>query len=166
MKIILIGNKARMGKDTFATMYVRKYNEKYFYDENLRKMDLYNYNLISEIYSDSGLTLSTRPEGFSGLSLVERDVEDLANLKSEIKNITFTINQIQNSINSNNRSEELRVESCKINEENQNLQQTSITNESQNISSSRELLTKKKDVSDKYKLYRDELDTRTFIRIR
>ena len=40
-------------KDTFATMYVRKYNDKYFYDENLKSMDLYNYNLISEIYSNT-----------------------------------------------------------------------------------------------------------------
>ena len=40
-------------KDTFATMYSRKYNGQYLYDENLRKMDLYNYNLISEIYNSS-----------------------------------------------------------------------------------------------------------------
>ncbi len=116
----------------------------------------------SEICSDSGLTLTTRPEGFSGLSLVEKDVEDLANLKSEIKNIKFTINQIQNSINSNNLSEHLRLDSFKINKKNQDLQQKSITNESLNISNSRDLLTKKKDISDKYKLYRDELNTRTF----
>ena len=45
-------------KDTFATMYIRKYENRYFYDENLRKMDLYNYNLINEIY-DSSISVLT-----------------------------------------------------------------------------------------------------------
>lgn len=45
-------------KDTFATIYIRKYENRYFYDENLRKMDLYNYNLINEIY-DSSISVLT-----------------------------------------------------------------------------------------------------------
>jgi hypothetical protein len=34
-------------------MYVNKYEDKIFYDDNLRKMDEYNYKLIKEIYNDS-----------------------------------------------------------------------------------------------------------------
>lgn len=40
-------------KDTFSTLYVSKYNNKLFYDENLKAMDIYNYKLISEIYNSS-----------------------------------------------------------------------------------------------------------------
>lgn len=73
-------------KDTFATMYVRKYNEKYFYDENLRKMDLYNYNLISEIYSDSisvltecsnaGFTATITPSLTKGVEWIKQEMLD------------------------------------------------------------------------------------------
>ena len=73
-------------KDTFATMYVRKYNERYFYDENLRKMDLYNYNLISEIYSDSisvltecsnaGFTATITPSLTKGVEWIKQEMLD------------------------------------------------------------------------------------------
>lgn len=40
-------------KDTYGTIYLNKKDNIIFYDENLKKMDIYNYNLISEIYSNS-----------------------------------------------------------------------------------------------------------------
>lgn len=40
-------------EETYYNLYLNKYNDKIFYDDNLRKLDLYNYDLISEIYSDS-----------------------------------------------------------------------------------------------------------------
>lgn len=40
-------------KETYATLYLNKYQNNIYYDENLKKMDIYNYNLISEIYSSS-----------------------------------------------------------------------------------------------------------------
>lgn len=40
-------------KETYANLYLNKYQDNIYYDENLKKMDIYNYNLISEIYKSS-----------------------------------------------------------------------------------------------------------------
>ena len=40
-------------KEKYATLYLNKYQNDIYYDENLKKMDIYNYNLISEIYQTS-----------------------------------------------------------------------------------------------------------------
>lgn len=40
-------------KETYSTLYLNKFEDDIFYDENLKKMDIYNYNLISEIYNNS-----------------------------------------------------------------------------------------------------------------
>lgn len=40
-------------EDTYYNLYLNKHDNKIFYDDNLRKLDLYNYDLISEIYSNS-----------------------------------------------------------------------------------------------------------------
>lgn len=39
--------------ETYSTLYLNKYENRIFYDENLKKLDIYNYNLISEIYNNS-----------------------------------------------------------------------------------------------------------------
>ena len=91
-------------KDTFATMYVRKYNERYFYDENLRKMDLYNYNLISEIYSDSisvltecsnaGFTATITPSLTKGVEWIKQEMLDRKKFEytyQELESIFSTI---------------------------------------------------------------------------
>lgn len=39
--------------ETYNSFYVNKYNNNIFYDDNLRKMDEYNYKLITEIYNNS-----------------------------------------------------------------------------------------------------------------
>lgn len=40
-------------KESYANLYLNKYQDNIYYDENLKKIDIYNYNLISEIYSSS-----------------------------------------------------------------------------------------------------------------
>lgn len=39
--------------ETYSTKYVNKYNNELFLDLNLKSLDIYNYNLISEIYNNS-----------------------------------------------------------------------------------------------------------------
>lgn len=39
--------------ETYNSFYVNRYNNVIFYDDNLRKMDEYNYKLITEIYNSS-----------------------------------------------------------------------------------------------------------------
>lgn len=40
-------------KETYSALYLNKYKNRIFYDENLKRLDIYNYNLITEIYNDS-----------------------------------------------------------------------------------------------------------------
>lgn len=40
-------------EETYYNLYLNKHDNKIFYDDNLRKLDLYNYDLITEIYSNS-----------------------------------------------------------------------------------------------------------------
>ena len=42
-----------------ATFYVNKYADRIFYDVNLKKQDIYNYNLVSEIYNNSISVVNT-----------------------------------------------------------------------------------------------------------
>ena len=37
-------------KETYSNLYLNKFKDKIFYDVNLKKLDIYNYHLISEIY--------------------------------------------------------------------------------------------------------------------
>ena len=39
--------------ETYNSFYVNKYQDHIYYDDNLRKMDEYNYKLITEIYNSS-----------------------------------------------------------------------------------------------------------------
>ena len=39
--------------ETYNSFYVNKYQDTIYYDDNLRKMDEYNYKLITEIYNSS-----------------------------------------------------------------------------------------------------------------
>ena len=39
--------------ESFHSMYVNRYQNEIFYDDNLRKMDVYNFELITEIYNSS-----------------------------------------------------------------------------------------------------------------
>lgn len=40
-------------KESYSNIYLNKYDNNIFYDENLKFLDLYNYDLISEIYNNS-----------------------------------------------------------------------------------------------------------------
>jgi hypothetical protein len=40
-------------KETYATLYLSKYQDNIYYDANLKKIDIYNYHLIAEIYAAS-----------------------------------------------------------------------------------------------------------------
>lgn len=39
--------------ETFTSLYLNKYNDKVFYDPNMKTIDEYNYRLVSEIYTSS-----------------------------------------------------------------------------------------------------------------
>lgn len=43
----------RKYSDTFHSMYLNKFENEIFFDDNLRKMDEYNYDLITQIYKNS-----------------------------------------------------------------------------------------------------------------
>ena len=85
-------------KDTFATMYIRKYNGKYFYDENLKKMDLYNYNLINEIYNCS-ISVLTECNKYNMVTTIESSSKGLEWIKQVMNNLNkyeYTYQELEN----------------------------------------------------------------------
>ncbi len=77
---------ASYNKDTFATFYVRKYNNTYYYDENLKSMDVYNYNLISEIYN-STISVFTECINNNMIPSIEKS--------KSVKGLTWVIQKLQ-----------------------------------------------------------------------
>ncbi len=71
--------------DTFSTKYVNRYDNKLFLDPNLKSLDLYNYNLISEIYDSSisvlqeckniAETVSVKKDNIRGLEWVRERID-------------------------------------------------------------------------------------------
>ena len=67
-----LGKKSMLrgySKETSATMYVNKYEDRIFYDPNLKYLDIYNYKLISEIYSTSISVLTEMSNYFKSESI-------------------------------------------------------------------------------------------------
>jgi len=133
-------------------------------DGNLKFLDSKGvYRPVEQkLITNSGLTLSARYEDFSGLSFIEQDVEEVANLKSEIESLHMTIDDINNNINSYNSNLQLAEESFDISEENQELQKLSLDNEELTLDNEVALKEKKLEYTTQYRRYRNELDNRTF----
>lgn len=49
----LLAEMKTYNKESYSNIYLNKYDNKIFYDENLKKLDIYNYKLISEIYNNT-----------------------------------------------------------------------------------------------------------------
>lgn len=86
-------------EETYYNLYLNKHNSRIFYDDNLRKLDLYNYDLISEIYSSSVSVLKEATD---------------CNFKANIQNspthkgLTFIYNKLKELDKSEYTSEELK----------------------------------------------------------
>lgn len=86
-------------KDTYYNLYLNKHNDKIFYDDNLRKLDLYNYDLISEIYSDS-LAVLKEAEEYSftpniATSKIKHGLPFIYNKLVELNKSEYTSDEIQ-----------------------------------------------------------------------
>lgn len=86
-----------------------------------------------EFVSNSKLGLTTRFEDIMGLELIEQDIEEIANLKAEIKNIEDGKKEIENNILSLSNNKQLALSSKEINKLNYENQKLSLANESQFI---------------------------------
>ena len=49
----LLAEMKTYNKESYSNIYLNRYDNKIFYDENLKKLDIYNYKLISEIYNNT-----------------------------------------------------------------------------------------------------------------
>ena len=66
--------------DNYTSMYLAKFDDRIFYDENLKKLDIYNYNLIEEIYKSAVSILSEMKK--------EKFIPNIEN-KTEIKGLDW-----------------------------------------------------------------------------
>lgn len=87
-------------KETYSLIYLNQYNNKIFYDENLKKLDIYNYNLISEIYSDSISVLTeihktTNYVPTINKSTVEKGLTWIINTLQELSKSEYTYQELE-----------------------------------------------------------------------
>lgn len=89
--------------DTYGSMYVNKYKNTIYYDDNLRKMDEYNYKLIKEIYDNSISVISelnrnemevVKQYNWATLMLKKdeytyAELEELFSYECKVRNINF-----------------------------------------------------------------------------
>lgn len=71
-------------QDTYSDLYINKFNDSIFYDQNLKNMDTYNYKLVSEIYNS----------GISVMMECEKNSCD-SNVVSTYKGLYFVYNKLK-----------------------------------------------------------------------
>jgi hypothetical protein len=71
-------SELRKYSEIFHSMYLNKYNDEIFYDDNLRKMDEYNYGLITEIYDNSISVIKTASDN----NLILNSITDNLDIKN------------------------------------------------------------------------------------
>ena len=128
-----------------------------FYDE------LGVYRPVEQKFvTDTGLSLSTRYEDFTGLSLVEQDGEEVANLRSDVENLRFNITDLENNISATKSNLDLAKKSSDINELNQSLQSLSLQNEELTLDNETALKDSKQSYTNVSREYRNLCDARTY----
>jgi len=58
--------------ESYSNIYLNKYKNEIYYDINLKNLDIYNYNLISEIYNNSISVMSEMESN----NIVSKTIED------------------------------------------------------------------------------------------
>ena len=79
-------------KETYSNLYLNKFKDKIFYDVNLKKLDIYNYHLISEIYSN---TISVISELKHNNFIPKKESISLSNNFITIKEGAYTYEQLK-----------------------------------------------------------------------
>lgn len=82
--------------ETYTSIYLNKYDNKIFYDPNLKKMDIYNYNLINEIYS-STISVLSEMNNNKIVAKVEKVSNDkgLAFIKNILESREYTYGELE-----------------------------------------------------------------------
>lgn len=79
--------------EKYNSFYVNKYKDNIFYDDNLRKMDVYNFKLISEIYDSS---ISVIKEAIEHNFKIQEKVEKTNNwINSKLENREYSYTELE-----------------------------------------------------------------------
>ena len=78
--------------ETYHSFYTNRYQNIIFYDDNLRKMDEYNYKLITEIYNNS---ISVIKEITSNDMEVTSTVKGLSWITSKLENREYSYSELE-----------------------------------------------------------------------
>lgn len=76
-------------KETYNSFYVNLYNDQIFFDDNLRKMDEYNFKLIKEIYNSSISVLKEIEDNQMSTTVTDSKIDWIA-AKLENREYTYT----------------------------------------------------------------------------
>lgn len=79
-------------RETYSNLYLNKFENKIFYDTNLKNLDIYNYNLVSEIYNNS---ISVITELSKNKFVPIKEPTKLSNTYLTIEEGTYTYEQLK-----------------------------------------------------------------------
>lgn len=118
--------------------------------------------VIKDIKSECGLTLSSQLEGFSGLNFLNQDIEEISTLKSEIQSINLTLRELELKQKSNAKTRALLATNTELNNLNNDIQDLNLTNEGLNLNYEDTVAGKKQEYTTNYRAYRDTSDARIY----
>lgn len=81
--------------ETHSTKYVNKYNNTLFLDPNLKSLDVYNYNLISEIYNTCITVLMECEQIANNVQVLKSKSKGLEWIKQYLKPIEYTYQELE-----------------------------------------------------------------------
>ena len=87
--------KRKYSPETYNSFYANMYDNKIFYDDNLRRMDEYNYKLVSEIYNNSISVIKACKE--SNLLPESKPTKGERWIKEKLINKEYTYEELENT---------------------------------------------------------------------
>lgn len=95
----LLAELRTYNKESYSNIYLNKFNNHIFFDENLKKLDIYNYKLISEIYSSSITVMkeieNTELSSEIQTSKIEKGLSWIISTLKELDKSEYTYSEIE-----------------------------------------------------------------------
>lgn len=83
--------------ETYSTKYVNKYKNTLFFDPNLKSLDVYNYNLISEIYNTCISVLMECQKVANTANVEKHSPKGLEWVKQVLENREYTYQELEDT---------------------------------------------------------------------
>jgi len=153
--------------------YIDQSNEKHYLTASQVHIDMngkttyldplgVTYEVFTKVITDSGLELKTDIEGFAGINLINKDIDEITSLKNELASINASINELNNTKIYNTKKLNSLESARLITLANENIQTKTLQNESASLTYEGSMVTNRQNCSSAYKNYRNLNDARIY----